>query len=122
MIQTYINNAWIDIASPMFVSEMESLEKDETRQSARAAYGGHDDRIVAVGMLLFSWYVNELRGPKAALVERRLASEGDVDPRWSPGWQGRDITPGKLPSPMEHIFARVAEEQRRARRGAQRWR
>jgi hypothetical protein len=118
MVQTYINNGWIDLASPMFVAEMESLEKDEAAQSARAAYGGHDDRIVAAGMLLFSWYVNETRGPRQTATDRRttLARE---DPVWDPGWQGRDVSPHGMPPRFDAVYAQVAREARRRwRRGA----
>lgn len=115
MVQTYLNNAWIDIASPMFVAEMESLEKDELKQSARAAFGGHDDRIVALGMLLFSWYVNETRGPKRSTAERRTLLNAAEDPKWDPGWQGREVTAKGIPPSVEPLLARVARERQRRR-------
>lgn len=46
----------IEICSPFFVQEMASLQGDEFVQSLKAGYGGHDDRIMALGFILVSLY------------------------------------------------------------------
>ena len=35
---------------------MQSLEGDEMEQQLRAGYGGHDDRIMALGFIVSSFY------------------------------------------------------------------
>ncbi len=55
-----LRDNWLDILSPYFVTEMRDLERDEYRQSLRAMFGGHDDRIMAMAMVLFSLHVLEL--------------------------------------------------------------
>lgn len=59
-IVTALRDEWLVINSPWFVDEMSSFERDETKQSLRAAYGAHDDRIMAMSFALFSSYVNEI--------------------------------------------------------------
>lgn len=51
---TMLRDMEIEIFSPYFVKEMASLEGDEFRQSLKAAYGAHDDRIMALGFILIS--------------------------------------------------------------------
>jgi len=113
-VQTFINNGWIDIFSPMFIGEMESLEKDEYQQSARAAFGGHDDRIVSIGMLLFSWYVNETRGPKVSTAERRQAAKSEEDPTYdsSGDWQRKDLGGHGVPGRQFEIMSEIYERRR----------
>lgn len=82
----------IDIASPYFVDEMADLERDETRQSLRAVFGGNDDRIMALGMVFFSLHILETRGSLHSVASRRLQlrSTAQVDPVYSPGLQASD--------------------------------
>jgi len=49
-----LRDAEVEICSPWFVQEMASLEGQEAVQSLRAAYGGHDDRVLALGFILVS--------------------------------------------------------------------
>ncbi len=92
LLQTYLNNQWIDINSPLFVGEMGSFTKDEHKLSARAAFGGHDDRLSSTGMALFSEYGAEVRLPRLSLAEQRAQAKTEADPEYDPGWQGRDLT------------------------------
>lgn len=62
----YLKDGWVDINSPWFVSEMADLERDESRTSMRAMYGGNDDRFMALGNCLFCMHDLELRGPRQA--------------------------------------------------------
>lgn len=48
-----------DVPSRFFVEEMEALERDLDQQKAKAAYGEHDDRIMAAGFPLFSMHVGD---------------------------------------------------------------
>lgn len=106
MLLTYINSGWLEIRSPMFISEMESLEKDEEKQSARAAFGGHDDRIMALGHILFSFHVLEMRGPKVSLAEQRQVLSAEEDPVYDAGWQGRDYGLEATPPTIESLIDR----------------
>jgi hypothetical protein len=55
-IVTALRNGEIEICSPFFLKEMRSLEGDEMEQQLRAGHGGHDDRIMALGFILTSFY------------------------------------------------------------------
>ena len=55
-IVSALRNGEIEICSPFFVKEMRSLEGDEFEQQLRAGHGGHDDRIMALGFILTSFY------------------------------------------------------------------
>lgn len=56
-----ITNGWIDINSPWFVDELGTLEVIEERQKIAAAVGEHDDRIMALGIALFSLHAMETK-------------------------------------------------------------
>lgn len=56
MIVRSLRDGEVEICSPFFVKEMQSLEGDEYEQELRAGYGGHDDRIMALGFVLSSFY------------------------------------------------------------------
>lgn len=67
MIVRSLRDGEIEICSPFFVREMQSLEGDEYEQELRAGYGGHDDRIMALGFVLsslYKWDVNYWRASK----------------------------------------------------------
>ena len=87
-----IRDELIDVNSPYFVDEMADLERDETRQSLRAVFGGHDDRIMACGMMYFSMHILETRGSLASISsQRQLARESvSIDPVYQPGFQSND--------------------------------
>lgn len=81
----------LDIASPFFVAEMQSLEGDDFRQSLKAAHGGHDDRVMALGFVIISLYqyertreIAKAKAPPKPDYGRRMYA------RWSPGAQERD--------------------------------
>ena len=59
---TTIDEESLEIGSPWFVSEMATLERDVDEQSARAAYKTHDDRIMALGFILFSMTIDDMPG------------------------------------------------------------
>lgn len=56
MLTKMLRDLDIEICSPFFVQEMTSLEAEDIDQSIRAGYGGHDDRIMALGFILVSLY------------------------------------------------------------------
>jgi hypothetical protein len=89
----YIKDGWIDIESPWFIDEMSDLERDENRQSLKAAYGGHDDRIMAVGIVLLSLTIPKVGGRQmqTAITRANQRSEGVVYAKYDPGYQGRDF-------------------------------
>jgi hypothetical protein len=57
----FLRDGWLDINSPWFVTEMEDLERGEEVQDLKATYGGYDDRIMAMGIVLISLYDMEIR-------------------------------------------------------------
>lgn len=67
MVVKALRDGEIEICSPFFVKEMQSLEGDELEQQLRAGYGGKDDRIMALGFILkslYTWDVNYWRASK----------------------------------------------------------
>jgi hypothetical protein len=65
----------IEICSPFFVQEMNSLQGDQFVQSLKAGYGGYDDRFMALGFILVSlykWDANYFRTSKIAAYSGKL--------------------------------------------------
>jgi hypothetical protein len=98
----FLRDGWIDINSPWFVVEMEDLERGEDVQELKATYGGHDDRIMAMGIVLLSLYDTEIRsGGKSPGVVRPKRGTDRVYQTYDdqPNWQSRDIP--LVATPME---------------------
>ena len=55
-----LRDLWLVPRSPWFVDEMTSFERNEARQSLRAAAGKHDDRLMAGAIALASTYIHEI--------------------------------------------------------------
>jgi len=89
----WLRDGWLDINSPWFVVEMEDLERGEDVQELKATYGGHDDRIMAMGFVLLSLYDTEIRTGIRTPSTRPKRGEGQhhatFDEQFS--WQSRDI-------------------------------
>ena len=111
--QTYLNNLWLDINSPLFVGEMGSFTKDINKTSARAAFGGHDDRLSALFMPLFSAYGAEVHLPRLSLAEQRAQAKSDPDPEYDVGWQGRDVTTEGASEDQLELLNRIYSSGRR---------
>jgi hypothetical protein len=85
-----LRDGLIDIHSPWLVNEMKTLEGSEDTQRLRAAYGGHDDRLMAVGFAWVSMHILEIRLNKLLSDRRQAALDAPLYPRYSPGAQGSD--------------------------------
>lgn len=70
-----LRDMWLDINSPFFINEMVSLSKDEYSQSLRADYGGHDDRIMALGIPFFSLHALRLFTRGRSISDERIEYE-----------------------------------------------
>jgi hypothetical protein len=71
----------VEVYSPYFVDEMEALEKDEVRQSLKAVYGEHDDRIMSLGFALDSAHVDDPPyGRNAFARSPRYFAQSAIDP------------------------------------------
>lgn len=86
----------VEISSPWFVHEMQSLEGQEAYQSLRAGYGGHDDRIMSLGFVLASllkWDADYYRSAKIATYSGRTpvgqAAKPKTYARWAYNYQER---------------------------------
>lgn len=89
MLLTCIDEVSIDIPSPYLVSELESLERDEREQKAKAAYGELDDRVMSIGFPLFSMHVGDRPDKQYARRTVDYQPGGDPDapvtyPVWTP--------------------------------------
>jgi hypothetical protein len=119
MIVKSLRDGEVEISSPLFVKEMQSLEGNEDMQDLRAGFGGHDDRIMAFGFVLsslYKWDANYWRAAKVMAYSGQnpafASQDGNLlmggqssDPRrsthlgqwaqWAYGDQTRtDLTPG----------------------------
>ena len=95
MLTKMLRDGEVEICSPFFVREMESLEGDEFSQSLRAGYGGSDDRIMALGFVLVSLFRFDMDRFKNARISAYSgkAVNARLQPkqyaRWAEGWQTR---------------------------------
>lgn len=90
MLFDAVNNGWLQINSPWFVDELSGLELYEEKQKIAAAYGEHDDRIMSLGIALFSAHATETRGREGWQARQRQRGD-DHNPTYmtySPGSQG----------------------------------
>jgi hypothetical protein len=87
-----LRDGWLDVGSPWFVDEMSDFERDWDSQDTKATYGGHDDRMMAMGFIILSLYDNEIHHGMRGLgeVRERIGKPQDF-PRYNPGFQGSDI-------------------------------
>ncbi len=91
MFMDAINKGWLEVHSPWFIGEMSDLEMDYTKMKIAAAGGKHDDRIMAMGMVLFSLHSRETK----YLDQWTMRAQADEPPpfsypSYSPGTQGND--------------------------------
>lgn len=96
MLVKMIRDNDIELCSKFIVEEMQSLEMDDMRQSARANYGGHDDRLMALGFILVSLYRFDrafARRESAQLTNHNGRNLGRPTerkyPKWTPGLQNQ---------------------------------
>jgi hypothetical protein len=82
---------------------MADLERDDTRQSLAAAYGGNDDRIMAGGFVFFSLHALELKGGQPVIAAQRIARKSSqaFDPVYQPGFQSTDNGARQFAMPLE---------------------
>lgn len=87
---TFLRDFEVDVYSPHFVQEMRDLEGNWDAQDMRACYGGHDDRIMAMGFILISLYQWEKMRAKAEPKPPRYGGDDEKKyAKWSPGMQAR---------------------------------
>ena len=94
MLVKMLRDGEIEICSPALVREMASLSGDEESQSLRAAYGGHDDRIMALGFILASFYkfdIDYWRGTKIRAYQGK-SPQPNKRPRQVAKWPGHLAT------------------------------
>lgn len=74
MLIDALNNGWLDINSQWFINEMGTLEADLEMQRLKVAASGgsHDDRIMALGMVLFSMHALETRHADKWITRERM--------------------------------------------------
>lgn len=93
MLVKMVRDLEIEICSPFWVSEMASLEADDFNQSIRADYGGHDDRVMALGFIITSLYKFDLAfAQRANLAIKQAYGQRQTDgkrthARFTPGLQ-----------------------------------
>lgn len=97
---TAVSEAWLEIRSPFLVDEMASLSREEGRQRFQAEYGAHDDRVMAIAMVLLSLHILELKMFRQKRLGETHANpitvrNGDEailnEAFYDPGPQGRDM-------------------------------
>jgi len=88
----YLRNLWLEVNSPWLCEEMADLEADENTQKIKARAGAHDDRVMAIAMVLFSLHDLEIwkREQPAPAMREQSISESEASPIWRPGLQASD--------------------------------
>jgi hypothetical protein len=105
---TQLEDVSLVVFSPFFVDEMEALEKDEHKQSMKAVFGEHDDRLMALGFILDSLHVDDPPYKKGAYAKRgrynevRLPVPATKYAVYKPGMQEVD-----LPNRLVQLAARI---------------
>lgn len=107
-LMTMLEDQSLMVWSPWFVDEMEALEKDEHKQSMKAVFGEHDDRLMSLGFILDSLHVDDRPyGRSAYAAEHRYApvqvpEEKPQYASFSPPLQAQDLPNriAQLPSRM----------------------
>jgi hypothetical protein len=86
---SYVRDGWVDLNSRWLIDEeMANFERNEEKQKLMAAIGAWDDRIMALGIVLFSLHDLETRGGNIAAQERAAQAEEALRPRAYPGHPG----------------------------------
>jgi len=80
MLFDAVNSGWLDVNSPWFIEELGDLEVMEEKQKIAAAVGRYDDRIMALGIVLYSMHAMETK--------------------WQDLWRGRVDTEKPNPNPV----------------------
>lgn len=90
-LMEYLRQGSININSAWFVDEMADLEADEITQKIAAQSGAFDDRIMALGMVLFSLHDLEIKLGAPTVASKMLVTAQHTDwPVYDPGVQGRE--------------------------------
>ena len=89
MLIDALNAKWLDIHSQWFIDEMASLEIAENKIQAGGAT--HDDRIMALGIVLYSLHYRDTRNRDKWIVRERMeqSNPNPVYASYSPGSQGK---------------------------------
>jgi hypothetical protein len=99
-------NGWLDINSPWFVDEMADLELEMENQKIKAVGGAHDDRIMAIAMVLFSLHAMETRNNDHWL-SRLQGERTNPNPQYatySPGAQGLENFNANYGPPASYAY------------------
>lgn len=72
-----IRDGYLECPSPYLVDELRHLESDDASQDARAAYGYHDDRAMALGIVFFSLHILEMDGTMRPMRDKRLTDDDE---------------------------------------------
>jgi hypothetical protein len=78
-----LRDGWLRIHSPWFVKEMQTFERNEGRQSLRAAYGAHDDRLMPLSFAMCSTYIHEITTDGRSFFAAQRKRKHDLDGRVS---------------------------------------
>jgi hypothetical protein len=94
MLLDALNNGWLDINSPWFIDEMADLELEYEAQKIKAVGGAHDDRVMGLGIVLFSLHAQETRNRDGWITRERMMgiAPGHTFASYSSGAQGTDIS------------------------------
>lgn len=112
MLMTALNEQWVEIGSQYFVDEMRTIEVMVNGKEIAARRGSHDDRFMALGMVLASVHTLELEGlqlrqrsGKRRMTLRAGKVEEPDDPVFAPGAQATGLMTGALKRYMDVVEA-----------------
>jgi hypothetical protein len=78
MIIDAVNQGWLDINSIWLIDELSDLEMELESQKIKALDGKHDDRVMALTMLLFSLHAKDTRHADAWVVRERIERKSPI--------------------------------------------
>jgi len=67
-----LRDSLLDVDSPWLIEEMQFLEKDEAKARIEASYGSHDDRFMALGIILLSLHAMNWDSLKSVFGKSRV--------------------------------------------------
>lgn len=94
-----IRDGWMDVNSPELIEEMSHFHLDPLKNKIMAENGAHDDRLMALGIVLFSLHIRDTRSVRRVRANK---NEDDMtpDPLYDPGYQAKDIRAGVRSNPF----------------------
>lgn len=95
-----LRDGLLDIDSPWFIQEMQTLQKEEGKARIAAILGAHDDRFFALGWIYMTMHILEFGEIKSVFGKGRILNDDEAP---APPAPVRPPTPMEQPIPAEAV-------------------